>query len=273
MVGINWDAVNSGLLIRVIMEQAATQNILAGIAEDERNARDLAFWKSVVRHRMDITDPMDIEDVAIKMMDFDRTETLAQEKRDAGWHQPWRPSVASLLPKVAGIAIVTLILTFFAYLSGVGSDNITWEGDAEDRCDAQAFNAEDYDAAFDACMANANVTETPWGEGWNQAQPWGVLILIAGAVGIVWVLSKAWTDHTSAYHPQDDSFICWAFYPGRKVRLRSGRTFVVSSEKLPRYEPRRLRFYIPATDGLMWSSEDIVWDDAPTGLIDRSIEQ
>lgn len=222
------DYLQTGLLSANLSMQWQQLRAINAYASAEASARELQRWERIVRHRWpSIEDPMDIEEAAMRLMDFDQMETDAQRNRDMGLHLPrQRP----LSQTVMGI---------LALLFGMGLG--AWFIDAESSVP---------DSSSLPVVAVLMVLLSLWG---------------------VWFLSGAFVPQRPKYHPQDDSLICRTVYPGRELRTISGRKITVDSRRTPRYEPGRLTFLVPATDGLMYSSDDILWDDEATRDINRSI--
>jgi hypothetical protein len=232
------DYLQTGLLAANLSAQWNTMRAIHAHASAEASARELSRWEKIVRHRWPaITDPMDVEEAAERLMDFDQMETDAQNKRDMGLHLPQRKTFLSRIPGLIGI----FFLGLFGYF------------------------------ILDQRTVNAIPGKQTVEESWELMQPWGWLLVLGVFVWMVWHASSAFVPHAPNYHPQDDSLICQMAYPGRKLRTKSGRQIVVDSRRTPRYEPRRLTFLVPTTDGLMYSSDDILWDDDAKHGINRSI--
>lgn len=244
---------------------------IQGAAEAEASYRELQFWKGVVRDRYpEITGTMDTEDAAMRLMGFDRMETAAQNRRDAGLHESQRVRFRSRIWGLLGILTVTLAGVFVFVLQG-GSE-VTWEGDAEDACAARLFDdptipSGQFDEAVDRCVAQADVPDSEWGASWDAAQPQGWIFVLVMIGVAAWYVAPVFVPQPPQYHPQDDSIICQTVYPGRTLRLKDGRTFRVSRTKTPHYYPRRLRFDVWAEDGRWFSSDEIIWDAAEDVII------
>ena len=242
------DYLQTSLLAANLSAQWRTQRTIAAAAAAEASHRELSRWERVVRHRYPhVTDPIEIEDMAEQIMGFDQMETQAQHHRDMGLHLPQK---APLLRRILG-SIGLVFLGMFGYFI------------LEQRAQREAtYSTGTFNRAAELDPAEA----------WAATQPWGWVLVIVIFIWIVWYLSGAFVPQASNYHPQDDSLICQTVYPGRKLRTKSGKQIVVASDRLPRYEPRRLSFLVPTTDGLMYSSDDILWDDQASSRMQRSLD-
>lgn len=240
-------------------------------AEADANYRELQFWKGVVSDRYPhISGTMATEDAAMTLMGFDRMETAAQDRRNAGLHEPQRIRLRHRILGLFGLLTVTFIgVVGLLFAHG---DEVAWERDVKDACVERLFGDESipssqFEEAVAQCVDDANVPDSSWGASWDAAQPQG-WIFVAVMIGVAaWYMAPVIVPQPAQYHPQDDSIICQTVYPGRTLRLKDGRTFRVSRTKTPYYFPRRLKFDVWAEDGRVFSSDDILWDAEVTKSI------
>lgn len=203
------------------------------LLHQQASAAELKKWERVAKSRFpNITDPIDQEDLAQKLMAFDSRETAALD----------------LLQYSFGLNKATLTIKRMIPPTFMG---LIWAP-----------------GIWTIVFIVALITSSDWNDGLlpHMASGLGVAIFLTPIViGLLYGASQADEEWNYAKMPPADySYIFGKVYPGKVLRLRNGPE--VNVYNWPAYETGKLRFRVKVVDRwnpgqpYMVSSEDILWD-------------